>query len=50
MLTTMIMKETMKNDIPHMEIVDIYQKKNDKNIDVVIWLNEQNKIFNVTID
>lgn len=32
MLTTMIMKETMKNDIPHIEIVDIYIKRKIKRI------------------
>ncbi len=50
MIVMEVMKQTMKNDVPHIEMVNMFQKENDKDIDIVVWKNEQNNIFNVIID
>lgn len=50
MLTMEVMKQTIKDDVPHIEMVDMFQKENDKDIDIIVWINEQNNIFNVIID
>lgn len=50
MIVMEVMKQTMKNDVPHIEMVNMFQKENDKDIDIVVWINEQNNIFNVIID